>query len=103
MVACMVPADRPAALAETVKVLVAPAVVDKLKASQLALVVAVKVVATLLVNVTVFESGAGLPIVWVNDKDDGDAVRFVAAPEVTVRPTVILMDDCPPVIVIVPW
>ena len=102
MVACIVPADRPAALAETVKVLVAPAVVDRLKVSQLAVVVAVKVVATLLVNVTVFESGAGLPIVWVNDKDAGEAVRVVADPEVTVRSTGMLMVCCPAVIVIVP-
>lgn len=102
MVACMVPADRPAALAETVKVLVGPAVVDKLKVSQPAVVVAVKVVATLLVNVTVFGSGAGLPIVWVNDKDEGDAVRVVADPEDTIRSTGILRVCCPEVIVIVP-
>ena len=102
MVACMVPADRPTALAETVKVLDVPAVAGKLRFSQLAVVVAVKVVATLLVKVTGFESGAGLPIVCVKDKDGGEAVSVVVAPEVTNRSTGILIVCCPAVIVIVP-
>ena len=75
MLPCMVPADNPAALAETVKVLDVPAVDAKLKLSQLAVVVAVKVVATLLVKVTGFDSGAVPPIVWLKDKDEGNAVR----------------------------
>ena len=83
MLACMVPADNPAALAETVKTLDVPAVFDTFNASQLAVVVAVKVVATLLVKVTLFGSGGELPMVWVNDKEAGEAESVLAAPEVT--------------------
>ena len=55
---CMFPADSPAALAETVSVLVVVAEgVERVAVSQAALVETVNGVETLLVKATVFESG----------------------------------------------
>ena len=99
----MVPAVRPAALAETVSVLlVVAAVVDRLTVNQLAEVETVKGVAMVLVKATVFESGKAPLRIWVNDREEGSAVMVAVAPVVTKSSTfmVILCPD--PAMVSVP-